>query len=87
MLQTTEYRSFPIVDNAESMTFLGSIRRVFLERALERALQYNQVACTLFDRERFLGSLSLKSWELIILVVNSICSAYLSVTIEELVTL
>ncbi|XP_063683426.1 chloride channel protein 2-like isoform X2 [Bolinopsis microptera] len=43
MLQTTDYRSFPIVDNVESMTFLGSIRRVFLERALERALQYNQL--------------------------------------------
>jgi hypothetical protein len=43
MLQTTDYRSFPIVDNVESMTFLGSIRRMFLERALERALQYNQV--------------------------------------------
>ena len=41
MLRTTDYRSFPIVENSHSMVFLGSIRRVFLERALKEALHYS----------------------------------------------
>lgn len=44
MLRTTDYRSFPIVENSHSMVFLGSIRRVFLEKALKEALHYSEAA-------------------------------------------